>query len=48
MYAELMGNHKNTEIKSFVDNRLESATIQQYNIWILYTARRAYDYKGNT
>lgn len=38
MYAELMGNYKNTEIKSFVDNKIESASIQQHQLWNLYTA----------
>lgn len=38
MYAELMGNHKSTEIKSFVDNKIESASILFYCAWFLYLA----------
>lgn len=40
MYAELMGNHENTEIKSFVDNRIESASLLFHCAWLLYLAGR--------
>ena len=38
MYAELMGNHKNTEIKSFVDNKIESASILFHHYRVMYSA----------